>query len=492
MIHEAADVAILGAGFAGSVLALVLQRIGRRPVLIERGVHPRFAIGESSTPLANLSLEELGRRYDLPQLFSLSEYGRWQKAHPKLACGLKRGFSYFQHQAGRAFEPTPKHDMELLVAANPNDEVAETHWFREQFDHFLVQEVQRAGIPYYDRTEVQSLERSSSWRLRGNRMDRDFTAIAKFIIDATGPASLLAKAEEIDTRPTRIRTNCWSVYSHFTGVPRWETILAELGGNTVEYPFRADDAALHHLLEDGWIWVLPFNNGITSVGVAYDGDRRPMNATDPPEMIWADLLQRYPSLARHFAAACPAQPFVRTGRLQRCAECVVGPDWAMLSHAAYFLDPFFSGGIAHSLLSIERLADILENHWDRPSLPEQLQRYQAALLREVDFLDLLIHGCYQTFGRFPLFAAYSMYYFAAAILNETRRRAGEAGPWSGFLSADWPGLHEAVRRTHDELPRLTVADTQGLQERVVRDINSINPAGLCDPRKNNMYPFVAT
>ena len=37
MIRERADVAILGAGFAGSVLAMVLRRLGRSVVLVERG-----------------------------------------------------------------------------------------------------------------------------------------------------------------------------------------------------------------------------------------------------------------------------------------------------------------------------------------------------------------------------------------------------------------------------------------------------------------------
>src|SRR5271166_5223153 len=91
MIREHADVAVLGAGVAGSLMSLVLQRIGRRAVLLERGSHPRFAIGESSTPLANLVLEELSRAYDLPRLFPLTEYGRWQQAYPHMAVGLKRG-----------------------------------------------------------------------------------------------------------------------------------------------------------------------------------------------------------------------------------------------------------------------------------------------------------------------------------------------------------------------------------------------------------------
>ena len=53
------EVAIVGSGFAGSLLARVLAVLGYDVVLLERGTHPRFAIGESTTPLANLSLERL-------------------------------------------------------------------------------------------------------------------------------------------------------------------------------------------------------------------------------------------------------------------------------------------------------------------------------------------------------------------------------------------------------------------------------------------------
>ena len=54
------EVAIVGSGFAGSLLARILSVLGYDVVLLERGRHPRFAIGESSTPLANLSLERIG------------------------------------------------------------------------------------------------------------------------------------------------------------------------------------------------------------------------------------------------------------------------------------------------------------------------------------------------------------------------------------------------------------------------------------------------
>src|SRR3954467_9471529 len=104
-----ADVAIVGSGFSGSLAALALLKRGKRVALIERGRHPRFAIGESSTPLANLLIEELSDRYDLPGVRVFSKWGTWQRACPDVPCGLKRGFSFFFHQPGTPFPADPDH-----------------------------------------------------------------------------------------------------------------------------------------------------------------------------------------------------------------------------------------------------------------------------------------------------------------------------------------------------------------------------------------------
>ena len=109
-------------------------------MLIERGRHPRFAIGESSTPLANLLLEKLSATYDLPRLAPLAQWGTWRRAYPSLPVGLKRGFSFFQHAFGEPFDDDDTHERQLLVAASPHDEVADTHWYRPAFDAFLAHE----------------------------------------------------------------------------------------------------------------------------------------------------------------------------------------------------------------------------------------------------------------------------------------------------------------------------------------------------------------
>jgi len=128
------DIAILGSGFTGSLMSMVATRLGHSVLLIERGRHPRFAIGESSTPLANLLLEELATRYDLPRLLPLTKWGPWQNAYPHVGCGLKRGFSFYHHRAGVPFAAAADHSDQLLVAASPADDIGDTHWYRPDFD----------------------------------------------------------------------------------------------------------------------------------------------------------------------------------------------------------------------------------------------------------------------------------------------------------------------------------------------------------------------
>src|ERR1041385_4825856 len=95
-VKQSCEGAIVGSGFAGSLLARVLASLGYDVVLLERGTHPRFAIGESSTPLANLSLERIGSRYGLDDCYQLATHGRWLEHFPNLRRGLKRGFTFYR------------------------------------------------------------------------------------------------------------------------------------------------------------------------------------------------------------------------------------------------------------------------------------------------------------------------------------------------------------------------------------------------------------
>ncbi|MCH8270955.1 MAG: FAD-dependent oxidoreductase, partial [Planctomycetes bacterium] len=57
---EPYDIAIIGSGPGGTTAALRASQLGLRSVVIERGTHPRFHVGESFLPQTLELLRSLG------------------------------------------------------------------------------------------------------------------------------------------------------------------------------------------------------------------------------------------------------------------------------------------------------------------------------------------------------------------------------------------------------------------------------------------------
>src|ERR1700687_1284165 len=107
MTHIDCDLAIVGSGFGGTLLAIIAQRLGYSVALLERGSHPRFAIGESSTPLADFKLAAIADHFGLDWLRPFAKDGFWKASNSQVRCRLKRGFSFFRHEPGRPYTPPP-------------------------------------------------------------------------------------------------------------------------------------------------------------------------------------------------------------------------------------------------------------------------------------------------------------------------------------------------------------------------------------------------
>lgn len=494
-LSETFDIAVLGSGFAGSLMAMIAKRLGRSVVLLERSTHPRFAIGESSTPLANLLLEELAVRYDLPRLMPLTKWGSWQQTHPEIACGLKRGFTFYHHTFGCSFSTDRDRVNQLLVAASPHDFIADTHWYRPDFDHFFVREAQALGVEYLDEAV---LDRCSCGEreviLEGERRGRRFSKRVRFVVDATGPSGFLHYALKLPEAVSEHMPPTQALYTHFTGVRRFANVVADIrvdpAGGMPPYP--VDDAAVHHVFDGGWIWVLRFNNGITSAGVAMTDELADEVRLAEGAAAWERLMKRLPTVQGQFAEAKPQFAFKHSRRISFRSPVIVGKRWAMLPSAAGFVDPLLSTGFPLTLLGVARIAEIIARDWTSSRFDERLRAYELQTTGELIATERLVAALYATMNNFSLFTRLSLLYFAAASFSETARRLGRPQLAGSFLLNDHPVFGPESRACFERaMGNPTSTEEIELIDRIHRAIKPVDVAGLGDRNRRNWYPVDA-
>ncbi|MBM82580.1 MAG: hypothetical protein CMJ78_18605 [Planctomycetaceae bacterium] len=238
------------------------------------------------------------------------------------------------------------------------------------------------------------------------------------------------------------------------------------------------------------MWQLPFDNGVTSVGIVLDADKYPLESNRRAEDEWAEQLERYPSIARQLMTAKLVAPerVVRTSRMQRFEETIADDDWALLPNTAGFIDPLHSTGIAHSLCGIELLADCL-TQFEGPERTDQLALYSKRVRQALTHIDELMRACYLSLSSFRAFAASTMMYFAAATTFERRRLEANDIRSGAFLCADeeweipfgWLASHQTDMEERAE----------EYEQLVMQCIDRYNHVGLMNPSLNNMYSATA-
>jgi FADH2 O2-dependent halogenase len=244
-----------------------------------------------------------------------------------------------------------------------------------------------------------------------------------------------------------------------------------------------DDAAVHHVFDGGWVWVLRFNNGVTSAGVAATRRVAEKLALSEGEPAWQRLLDRMPGLRSQFRYASACQPFRHMPAISFRSSTMAGRRWAMLPSAAGFVDPLLSTGFALTLLGIERLAQIIQELGDSADLAGRLQGYAQETDSELLAAGRLIAALYATMGDFSSFTALSLLYFAAVSFAETAQRLGKPELAPGFLLHRHPSFGPASQLL---LERACKQDEE-LGADVLRLIEPFNVGGFGDPARQNRY-----
>ena len=400
---------------------------------------------------------------------------------------MKRGFTFYRHHPDAEFTNTAANEHRLLVAASPDDHVADAHWLRADVDAHLVREAVAAGVTYRDETELDGLERASDgFRLVGRDPRGRVELSASRVVDASGGRGFLAG--HIDLGERQVPFSSGLVYGHFTGLAPFPEVARATGARLDPGPYPDEAAAVHHLLDEGWVYALPFDREgsgrqVVSCGLVLHGDELARISGASPTEIWRGVLDRYPTLARCFTTAEPVRELATIPRLQYRRCTAAGEGFFLLPHAYAFFDPLFSTGIAWSLLAVERLADVLCD--EAPT-----ERYAALLETEADWIEALIGAAYRTLNDFPRFAALTFLYFAAASFAESEQRLLPDLPrphWRGFLGAGDPVLGPLPAEAAAHLE--TGEDAASFERWLLAAVAPRDVAGLGDPARRNLYPL---
>jgi FADH2 O2-dependent halogenase len=415
--QERYDVAILGSGIAGSVLAAILGRQGFRVLLLEKGTHPRFAVGEAMQPQSSMLMWILGERFDVPEIQNISSTDRILQ-HVTKNCGVKKTFGFLYHEEGKRQDPAKAHL--LIPPATPL--VSESHLFREDIDHYLVKAAIRHGAVYRDRTDVQDFSIGTDGVVLRTAAGEELRA--RFLVDGTGHKSVVASKLGLRPEVPPLRTQSRTIFTHMRGLKRYDDTLApeERPGLSRQWY----EGTLHHMIDGGWFWVIRFDNvpgsesDLTSVGLTLDMRKYPQRGI-PPQQEFEEIVARFPSIAAHLEGGEAVRPWVGTGRLQFSATDSVGPRVFLMSHAHGFIDALYSRGMINTFEQIHalvpRLIEALRDDDFALSRFDYPRRLQAAMLQDN---DRMVYNSFRSFGHFDTWNAWLRVWLANIIFGDLR------------------------------------------------------------------------
>ncbi|MCB9124691.1 MAG: NAD(P)/FAD-dependent oxidoreductase [Caldilinea sp.] len=405
------DVAIIGTGIGGSTLAAILARQGLRIVVFEGGVHPRFTIGESMILETSEVMRALAEFYDVPELawFSSENYYNFiGTSH-----GVKRHFSFLYHAPHQPQDT--RRSLQAVIPRLPYGH--EIHIHRQDSDYLLTNIAIAYGAQVLQGTRVNDITVDGSGV--DVRTDKgDFRA--DYIVDAGGMRSILA--QKYGWRHHDLRAHTRTIYTHMVDVPCYHATGAPQ--DAYGFPFRVSEGTLHHVFKGGWLWVIPFNNHpratnpLCSVGLQLDPRLYPLREDLSPEEEFYAFVDQFPDIRAQLRGARPVRAWMRTGRLQYSTQHVVGDRFALLAHAAGFIDPLYSKGLYVTHMTIMKVADLILG-------ARQTGDYSAvafAPLEEmtlgyIDMHDRLVANSYKAWGNYKLWSVYAVLWLLGAYLE---------------------------------------------------------------------------
>ena len=349
------DVLIIGAGPSGCVAAAYLNKQGVPIKVVEKNKFPRFVIGESLLPRCMDHFEETGLLDCLEaQNFEVKSGARFLKN------GIVCNFD-FSKKHGKGWDYT---------------------WQvpRADFDNTLANEIIKQGVDLSFEHEVIGVEIDSegnSATTIKNAEGEEYTVNAKIIIDSSGYGRVLPRLLDLD-KPSELPSHS-AIFTHVNETQRPEGVE----GTLITFDIVTDEA---------WLWVIPFSNGITSIG--YVG---PTEFIESFEGSSTKKLRDMLKISGHYYNRMKDQEFLfepyMIKNYSKAVKQLYGKGYALTGNSAEFLDPVFSSGVTFATESGLKAAKLISKELKGENIDWE-KEYTEYILKGVNVFKTYVNEWY--------------------------------------------------------------------------------------------------
>src|SRR5215475_12258784 len=356
------DVIVMGGGPAGSSVAGILAREGRKVILFEKEIFPRHHIGESLMTDTYWTFRRLGVLEKLRQSPFVRKYS-----------------VQFANSAGKESRPF------YFFEAVHHESAVTWQVTRAEFDHLLINHAAEQGAVVHQGVLVKQVLFEGDRAVGVEVQMQDGTRekfFAKVVVDATGQMAMLSNKFRWRVRDPKLKKAV--IYSYFKGAHREPDLN---GGATLVLRTQVGS--------NGWFWYIPLEDDITSVGIVANPDYLLKGRGQDLAKILHEEIEKCEPCRKRVGDAERVDKIYSILDYSYRSKHNAGNGFIIIGDAYGFLDPIYSSGVLLALKMAELAADAIHDAFNHDDFSAaRLGQYQAKLDRGIESMRKLVYAFY--------------------------------------------------------------------------------------------------